>query len=433
MESGTAPLVPSATAGGERSSAAAPRMALAPLDGVRAVCCLMIMCGHLFMYGVPHAGDGPYPLLGLEFLSSVSLFMVLSGFTLVAVYGQQPQGELALDTRAFLWRRFTRLAPVYYASLLVALPWLLCYTSTASTAVSVPVALLMLQSLAGPVGGAWNGPLWQISALVICYAGFPALLRRLRTYTPPQLRRLLRLLAAAALLLPLLVIGAVFALGGGFVGATFMHTFGPYRVVQFAMGVAGGLLAANGGEDEARLSTARLNGLTAALAASGAACIVAVGCLPDGELRFLAWMALNYLAEYGLPLLQVHWVVALTLAPPGGRVTAFLTLPPLRWLGDASYAVYCLHWPVIMWCGWAVVARGVRAEAMPLVPRGGGAIEGWYAFPGWAVPVLVAVCVAVGGAAERLLGSAARRARKAAFSGAAVSDRPSKDDHVEGA
>jgi hypothetical protein len=71
-----------------------------------------------------------------------------------------------------------------------------------------------------------------------------------------------------------------------------------------------------------------------------------------------------------------------------------------------------------MWCGWAVLARGVSAEAMPLVARG-DFILGWFPFPGWMVPILVGVCLGVGGLAEKVLGSPARTARKAARLGAA--------------
>jgi peptidoglycan/LPS O-acetylase OafA/YrhL len=307
------------------------QLALVPLDGVRALCCVLIICGHLFMYGVPRASDGgPYPLVGLEFFSAVSMFMALSGFTLVAVYADAAFDAAGL--RAFLRRRMARLAPLYYVSLVVALPWLLLYTSTTSMAVSVPVALLMLQSLTGPVGAAWNGPLWQISALLLCYLAFPLALPRLKSLPVAKLHRLLTTLAIVAFILPLVVIGAVFSLGGGFAGATFIHMFGPFRCLQFLMGMVGGLLARN---SEGGTPRATLDRLTAVLVVCGAAVLITVSSIGDATLRFYAWMALNYLAEYALPLLHVRWLVALTTAP-AGRISAALTLPAMQWVGNAS-------------------------------------------------------------------------------------------------
>lgn len=445
----------------------APALSLAPLDGVRALCCLVIITGHLFMYMVPRAADGgAYPLVGVEFHSAVSMFMVLSGFTLTVVYGGSARQAEALrrpaGVRTFLWRRFVRLAPLYYASLLVALPWLLCYSTATNIAVSVPVALLLLQSLSGPVGGYWNGPLWQISALALSYLAFPALLARMQRLDAPRLRRLLRWLAAGGLLLPLVVIGVVFGAGGGFAGATYMHTFGGLRMLQFAMGMAGGLLAlgpaasaaAGGGSELPALAltgagdehgaalqpapapaagagtdaTRLLNVLSGVLAGCSLAVLAVVTAMPDGDLRFYAWMSLMYLCEYTLPAVQVHWLMALTAAPRGSAIAAALQLPPVRWLGDASYAIFCLHWPVVMLCGWALAGRGISADAMPLVRRAGGAVEGWFAFPAWAVPLLIAICVAVGGLAEwlngRLAGAAGRdrKARKAALLAGAPAD-----------
>lgn len=287
------------------------------------------------------------------------------------------------------------------------------YTPTSGIAASVPITLLMLQSITLPIGGYWNGPLWQVSALMLCYLAFPLLLRRLQKQSTEQLQGLLMILATVALLLPLTVIGVVHGAGAGFVGATFIHTFGPFRILQFSIGVVGGLLARNG---EACSPLSRLNVMTICLLACQVATLAVVGSMSEGSTRFQLWMILNYFAEYALPLLQVRWIMALTTTPRG-IVAAFLQLPVLHWLGDASYAIFCLHWPVVMWSGWAVAGRGITAEAMPLSTR--ESVEGWFAFPGWAVPILLLVCVAIGGLAEKLLGSSARRARKSAVIGAA--------------
>jgi peptidoglycan/LPS O-acetylase OafA/YrhL len=61
----------------------------------------------------------------LQFLSAVTLFFVISGFTLTVVYGDAGALSSRDARRSFLWKRFARLGPIYYLSLLVALPQLL--------------------------------------------------------------------------------------------------------------------------------------------------------------------------------------------------------------------------------------------------------------------------------------------------------------------
>lgn len=65
------------------------------------------------------------------------------------------------------------------------------------------------------------------------------------------------------------------------------------------------------------------------------------------------------------PLPMSIWAVAFTLAagawnevaPRIGRIgSAFLTSPPLQWLGALSYPLYLLHWPLLIVAAWGFVS-----------------------------------------------------------------------------
>lgn len=155
------------------------------LDGVRGVASLVIVAGHLLTFFVPRAdastiypgagatppggaawGSPPplpppalqhgarWPVFGLEYLSAVSLFFTLSGFTLVQAYerpprapGEPPPLSTPAQRNAFLRRRVARLAPLYYLGLAAgAVPFVL-YTDPATRRISAPAALLGLQSI----------------------------------------------------------------------------------------------------------------------------------------------------------------------------------------------------------------------------------------------------------------------------------------------
>ena len=56
--------------------------------------------------------------------------------------------------------------------------------------------------------------------------------------------------------------------------------------------------------------------------------------------------------ELAFPMLYVLWLFALTQAPTSLSYRVF-TWTPFRRLGDYSFALYCLHFPVLHYYAWA--------------------------------------------------------------------------------
>jgi peptidoglycan/LPS O-acetylase OafA/YrhL len=409
-------------------------LCLDAFDGVRGLAALTVVVGHILTFFTPlatprppgqaHAADDAadadfsarWPAFGLEYLSPVSLFFVVSGFTLVHVYERPPQradDPLPLSTRAqrraFFRKRLARLAPVYYAGLLLGVVPFVIYTRSdaAALAVGFPASLLGLQSLVLWNAQNWDGPLWTVSAFVVCYACFPAMLCRLRRCSYARLR-----------LVSLSCSGVSAAVGVTFLGRTglsltwVLHFFALFRLPHFALGVASCLMAQR---RPAARPTLRAELCSAALLLNMLVC-AALTAVVVPRISAYIWLLYSHYAEFLLPPLHAVWLSALA-APPapdgccgaaGGPTRRLLASRPLRRLGDVSYALYCLHFPTLQWAGWAVARAGVSLHAVPL--RTPSFITAWFNFTPAAIAPLLAVCVAVASVAHVVLEKPARAA-----------------------
>ncbi len=118
--------------------ASRPAGRIAPLDGLRAVAVLGVFYAHAwsFALGAPALRVGPVDVnRALSLLGTgVDLFFVISGFCMYLMYGSAQRGFSSGDFRRFVVNRFRRIAPSFYAAVLVsavllavrthAFPWL---------------------------------------------------------------------------------------------------------------------------------------------------------------------------------------------------------------------------------------------------------------------------------------------------------------------
>ena len=362
---------------------------LSPLDGVRGLAATMVVLGHLLTFFSPRADrrtwllasppppptgapaaaplppftpfvdDAPWPLVGVEFLSAVTMFFVISGFALVATYSgaDSPLGA------AFVRRRVARLLPMYCAGLALGLVPFLVYTHDPATlTVSVIASLSVTTAIISPgqLSGAWDGPLWTVSAFAVCYALFPWLLRRLQPLSCAQLRAACLGLAALSATIGIAWIGAT-----GLAATPPLHFFALFRLPQFALGVARALLAQR---RPLRRPVLRAELCSAALGLNLLACALAVASVAGrqtGPAASLLWWKWCYLAEFALPVLHAEWLAALS-SPAGARGLSarLLSSGPLRLLGAWSYSLYCIHFPLIQWLAWTAAGR-ISYAAVP--------------------------------------------------------------------
>ena len=162
--------------------AGAARNAL--LDALRFLAALLIVVFH-------YASEGPRPLeqvspIFLRGYLSTDFFLMLSGYVLGRAYGSKIAAG-AISDEGFLAKRLLRVWPAH----LVMLAAFAAVIGAATLAGLKPNHAdfydwnnLMAQAALvhawgfGP-GDGWNLPTWSLSALIVCYAAFPTLWRRL--------------------------------------------------------------------------------------------------------------------------------------------------------------------------------------------------------------------------------------------------------------
>lgn len=275
----------------------------------------------------------PTPFLG----SFVMLFFVISGFCV-----HRPLREGALAAGPYFARRLLRIYPPYLAAAVLSLMASVWLGETLTTGKCVSVLLLAQNYVSGwsmPVSAgqpAGNPALWSIPVEVELYLAYPALRW---------------LVARWSWGLALTVVGGVsaLALAGYHAGARMMEgNFAMYWIL-WCSGAwlrerwAGGVL----GAPPAGLAVAA--GLSLATA-------LALGLRGVGGLTQLCW---------GVVYFWILWKVlsASTAGFAGGK--------RLRALGDWSYSLYLLHFPLLFITGSAWVALAGSKPANFLITLAG--------------------------------------------------------------
>ena len=249
--------------------------------------------------------------------AGVDVFFVISGFIMWHVTSRVG----TLRRGAFLWRRFTRVAPLYWLATLGApsrrRPGLACIPARGAARVAPPrpsplafVPHLDPRGLPFPT----LPPGWTLDYEALFYVIFAAALAGPRSWRGR------------------LVVGALIAVTafGFLVPEPFYYLGANPMLLQFAAGVCLGIAIENG------LTPARWVGAAMILAAlAWWTAVQAVGLFTE-LWRPLLWG--------GPAFLTVAGALGLELDPSAIRAPAW-TARAARVLGDASYAIYILHLP----------------------------------------------------------------------------------------
>jgi len=263
--------------------------------------------------------------------SAVIFFFILSGFILTYVYWRANDEEQAFSALSFWKARFARIAPGYYLGILLSLP-IIVYSGLISRTTSIPdmalgltLAPMFLQAWSPQVCMLVNPPGWSLSVECFFYATFPLLLRTLtRTSYKYLLFTAYCLVIGAVLLRPM----------GGRPWNTFELYFPLYHLPEFLFGVALGRLYI------LRKSTA-LNFYAPLFFGSVAGLLLLFGF----RSHLPSWTLSN--------MVLVSLFGAVILGGAGiSRKGGILAHPLLVLLGEASFAIYILQWPMSFWWIW---------------------------------------------------------------------------------
>lgn len=278
---------------------------------------------------------------------AVTFFFVLSGFVLYYVYAESGFAQRG-SLRRFLYARFGRLAPAYFLALAIALPIYLEESlgegdlTSAQLAVHIALVLTALQSWWPDAALAWNPPSWSMSVEWFFYLTFPLTLPLVRRLAPTLLLPGTLVLVATVAALRLWMLDPL-AEDDPETWSNFASFFPVLHLPQFLFGMALGRVYAIG----PRPAPALAAGMFAAGLLGLMALFMNLDDLP-GHIRSNAVLVIFFgMLIYGA-------------ATAGHAAYRALSVAPLVFLGDASYAVYALHEPIAAW--WERLAPRLIGE-----------------------------------------------------------------------
>jgi peptidoglycan/LPS O-acetylase OafA/YrhL len=160
-----------------------------PLDALRFLAALFIVLYHV-AERAPVSLFSLSPAFGRGYLAT-DFFLMLSGYVLARTYGPRVLSDV--DTLGFLKRRVQRIWPSHLVMLALFVAFFVA-TSAVGLAPQNPQwfawdqllpQVLLVQAWFVPGTSGWNIPTWTLSALVVAYALFPTVWRRVAATSRP--------------------------------------------------------------------------------------------------------------------------------------------------------------------------------------------------------------------------------------------------------
>jgi peptidoglycan/LPS O-acetylase OafA/YrhL len=252
---------------------------------------------------------------------AVSTFFVLSGFVLSLRY--VARGWTREGLAAYGVARLARVLPVYALSLLIVAPFMAvdAFPPSGERATALASYVLLLQGWTGRLGFGWNTPAWSLSCEMFFYLCFPLV----TVWLGGMGRRTALILAALTCVLPQMLLKA----GVPYMWKPLLH------LADFLMGVAAARIF-----DLILASRAELKGRGHWLYGPGAL----------GALALIAWpQMLGGVLTVNDALRPLNALLLVGLALDGGWLAQVLAARVTVYLGQASYAMYILHIPLLWW------------------------------------------------------------------------------------
>jgi peptidoglycan/LPS O-acetylase OafA/YrhL len=343
------------------------RAPLTPLTGLRFFLALWVVIFHETNptgYIGPWASSLPVPLFALLRTGylAVGVFFALSGFVLAYNYSLAaawPRVQIA----RFAIARFGRIYPAYCVGLLLILPFTLQRTGIPQQIKAAVLNWTLLQSWFPYNALTWNSPGWSLSNEAFFYCCFPFI--GLLLWKASSFRHILVLglcLALLAMVAPAIAVSlpldgfrntpATADIPVGF-WINLIKLNPLLRLPEFCSGI---LIARLYRLLESRKSAFFGRGYW----------LYVPALLIDLWVISFANRIPYPILHNGL-LLPLHAAVILGLALGGGPLSRFLGGPVIGFLGNASYSVYILHYPLARWMN---LAAGRLSPSRPLSGAG---------------------------------------------------------------
>jgi peptidoglycan/LPS O-acetylase OafA/YrhL len=324
-----------------------------PLTGIRALAALMVLGLHADQ-NIPAGATSVLPFLARGYLG-VDFFFVLSGFIITHVYLTSLAKASRNAIRIFLWHRFIRLYPVH-VTVLVALVGVIYLARAYHVTLNnpeewrgalIPWHLLLLHAWGVIPKPGWNGPSWSISAEWFAYLLFPLV--------APALMLVRNRFTAISLAIAVLTsVAAIFSIANWSIN-TWVGLPALARVLgEFLCGAA-------------LCRAVALDHLSPQPALAPGHRLPPIGDLL-GATAFLLFLVG---ASAGLPDFSLVGLLALTIlgtATANSFLARLLGSGALVWLGEISYSIYMVHFPILLvirrlWDRTGILERSTSARA----------------------------------------------------------------------
>lgn len=303
-----------------------PPARIRTLDGLRGIAAVLVVISHL-------ANAGYLPLALGQGLGQIGvcLFFMLSGFLMAQIYLPTPLTGAAL--RRYGMARVARVLPLYLSVIALSVGLLMTAGTTPYGIADVPTALSSALMLHAPT------ILWSVPVELQYY-----LLFVLIWATPPGTRP--AMIAALVVVQAALAIALYHAGGSTYVLPFWLQTF-----------LIGHLIATC----QTRVASPRL------WAAIGWVILIVLPLVPPEVRRGLGLPVPPVFAD---PVAHLIPALVLVLAVRSAGPFRYLSAPPLVWLGQISFGIYLLHWPLLVWVDALPEAILTRPGAVPLLVLG---------------------------------------------------------------
>jgi peptidoglycan/LPS O-acetylase OafA/YrhL len=299
------------------------------------------------------------PPSNLSFAQAVSFFFVLSGFILTYVHPELPQRKDVLQ----FWRaRFARIYPAHFAGLMLACLLLpMCNPLQHLREFCANLFLVHSWIPVWPYFFGFNASSWSVSTEMFFYAFFPLLVFKLKKNWAPKLG------ISFGLVIGLMVLCATLKIpsSGLHVSAfALLYVFPLGRLFEFVLGMCCALVWE-------KFQKRNLNGAVATSLEAmtlGAAAAYMVFSSP-----VTAWMQTKPALE--VPAIWLLYsgnclffaAMIVVFATQRGAISKLLSHKTLVWLGELSYAIYILHFPIMIWLLTNMKTFGLTPESASCV------------------------------------------------------------------